>query len=240
MTPAASDLRRGRLYGITFAWASRSGRPSACWFSAAITSASPAVQRNSTHREQRRSSWSPAGPVPSRRSDFPTEADAIARVLLAHGVPKEAIALERLAANSSENFWLAADSCATWASTPPLPRRYQALRRAPHHRHRPPPLAPEDRSGHFPAGHLRPVPGRRHSRRPRPVSPGRRGTAPGGLRRHRTHRPRRPRPRQHPPRCPRPASSRLQHPRDRQHRRVTAGTVTGQQALPPPPDSWTS
>lgn len=42
-------------------------------------------------------------------SDFPTEADAIARVLLDHGVPKEAIALERLASNSSENFWLAAE-----------------------------------------------------------------------------------------------------------------------------------
>jgi uncharacterized SAM-binding protein YcdF (DUF218 family) len=42
-------------------------------------------------------------------SDFPTEADAIAHVLLNHGVPKEAIALERLASNSSENFWLAAE-----------------------------------------------------------------------------------------------------------------------------------
>jgi uncharacterized SAM-binding protein YcdF (DUF218 family) len=42
-------------------------------------------------------------------SDFPTEADAIAHVLLDHGVPKEAIALERLASNSSENFWLAAE-----------------------------------------------------------------------------------------------------------------------------------
>jgi hypothetical protein len=42
-------------------------------------------------------------------SDFPTEADAIAHVLLSRGVPKEAIALERLAANTSENFWLAAE-----------------------------------------------------------------------------------------------------------------------------------
>ena len=41
-------------------------------------------------------------------SDFPTEADSIADVLLSHGVPKEAIALERLASNTSENFWLAA------------------------------------------------------------------------------------------------------------------------------------
>lgn len=42
-------------------------------------------------------------------TDFPTEADAIAHVLLDHGVPKEAIALERLASNTSENFWLAAE-----------------------------------------------------------------------------------------------------------------------------------
>lgn len=42
-------------------------------------------------------------------SGFPTEADAIADVLLDHGVPKEAIALERLASNTSENFWLAAE-----------------------------------------------------------------------------------------------------------------------------------
>jgi hypothetical protein len=43
------------------------------------------------------------------RSDSPTEADAIADVLLSRGVPKEAIALERLAANTSENFWLSAE-----------------------------------------------------------------------------------------------------------------------------------
>lgn len=42
-------------------------------------------------------------------SDFPTEADAIADVLLDHGVPKEAIVLERLASNTSENFWLSAE-----------------------------------------------------------------------------------------------------------------------------------
>jgi uncharacterized SAM-binding protein YcdF (DUF218 family) len=42
-------------------------------------------------------------------SDSPTEADAIADVLLSRGVPKEAIALERLAANTSENFWLSAE-----------------------------------------------------------------------------------------------------------------------------------
>jgi DUF218 domain len=42
-------------------------------------------------------------------SDSPTEADAIADVLLNLGVPKEAIALERLASNTSENFWLSAE-----------------------------------------------------------------------------------------------------------------------------------
>ena len=42
-------------------------------------------------------------------SDFATEADAIMDVLLHRGVPKEVIALERLAANTSENFWLSAE-----------------------------------------------------------------------------------------------------------------------------------
>jgi len=42
-------------------------------------------------------------------SGSPTEADAIADVLLSRGVPKEAIALERLASNTSENFWLSAE-----------------------------------------------------------------------------------------------------------------------------------
>jgi hypothetical protein len=42
-------------------------------------------------------------------SDFPTEADAIADAILTCGVPKEAIAIERLASNTSENFWLSAE-----------------------------------------------------------------------------------------------------------------------------------
>jgi uncharacterized SAM-binding protein YcdF (DUF218 family) len=42
-------------------------------------------------------------------SDFATEADAIADVILTCGVPKEAIAIERLATNTSENFWLSAE-----------------------------------------------------------------------------------------------------------------------------------
>jgi uncharacterized SAM-binding protein YcdF (DUF218 family) len=42
-------------------------------------------------------------------SDFSTEADAIADVLLRHNVPEDAILLERLATNTSENFWLSAE-----------------------------------------------------------------------------------------------------------------------------------
>jgi uncharacterized SAM-binding protein YcdF (DUF218 family) len=46
--------------------------------------------------------------VPDGR-DFATEADAIADVLLCCDIPKDAIALERLASNTSENFWLSAE-----------------------------------------------------------------------------------------------------------------------------------
>jgi uncharacterized SAM-binding protein YcdF (DUF218 family) len=42
-------------------------------------------------------------------SDSATEADAIADVLLRRDVPKDVIALERLASNTSENFWLSAE-----------------------------------------------------------------------------------------------------------------------------------
>jgi len=42
-------------------------------------------------------------------SEFATEADAIADVLLRRDVPKDAIVLERLASNTSENFWLSAE-----------------------------------------------------------------------------------------------------------------------------------
>lgn len=41
--------------------------------------------------------------------DFPTEADAIEDALLRRNVPKNAILLERLASNTSENFWLSAE-----------------------------------------------------------------------------------------------------------------------------------
>jgi uncharacterized SAM-binding protein YcdF (DUF218 family) len=42
-------------------------------------------------------------------SDSPTEAEAIADVLLRYDVPKDVIALECLASNTSENFWLSAE-----------------------------------------------------------------------------------------------------------------------------------
>lgn len=42
-------------------------------------------------------------------SEFDTEADAILDVLLRRDVPKDAIAMERLASNTSENFWLTAE-----------------------------------------------------------------------------------------------------------------------------------
>ena len=38
-----------------------------------------------------------------------TEADAIAEVLIDSGVPDHALAIERLASNTSENFWLSAE-----------------------------------------------------------------------------------------------------------------------------------
>jgi len=42
-------------------------------------------------------------------SSSPTEADAITDALLSLGVPQDAIILEHLAANTSENFWLSAE-----------------------------------------------------------------------------------------------------------------------------------
>jgi DUF218 domain len=42
-------------------------------------------------------------------SEFATEADAIADVLLRRKVPENVLVLERLATNTSENFWLSAE-----------------------------------------------------------------------------------------------------------------------------------
>lgn len=42
-------------------------------------------------------------------SRFPTEADAIVDVLISQGVPARKIMIERLASNTSENFWLSAE-----------------------------------------------------------------------------------------------------------------------------------
>ncbi|HCU51010.1 MAG TPA: hypothetical protein DGG94_14635 [Micromonosporaceae bacterium] len=46
--------------------------------------------------------------VPSG-SEFTTEADAIVDVLVSRGVPARDILIERLASNTSENFWLSAE-----------------------------------------------------------------------------------------------------------------------------------
>jgi len=51
-------------------------------------------------------------------SEFPTEADAIADVLLRRDIPKDAIALGRLASNTSENFWLSAELLRDLAMAP--------------------------------------------------------------------------------------------------------------------------
>jgi hypothetical protein len=42
-------------------------------------------------------------------SAYATEADAIRDILIAKDVPKEAVVLERLASNTSENFWFSAE-----------------------------------------------------------------------------------------------------------------------------------
>lgn len=42
-------------------------------------------------------------------SKFVTEAEAIADVLYATGVPKDKVLIERIASNTSENFWLSAE-----------------------------------------------------------------------------------------------------------------------------------
>jgi len=47
-----------------------------------------------------------------------TEAEAIAEVLVDSGVPEHALAIERLASNTSENFWLSAELCETSERTP--------------------------------------------------------------------------------------------------------------------------
>jgi hypothetical protein len=42
-------------------------------------------------------------------SRFETEADAIADVLYSNGIPQESVLVERIASNTSENFWLSAE-----------------------------------------------------------------------------------------------------------------------------------
>jgi uncharacterized SAM-binding protein YcdF (DUF218 family) len=47
-----------------------------------------------------------------------TEADAIADVLIESGVPEKALAIERLASNTGENFWLSAELLRDLGETP--------------------------------------------------------------------------------------------------------------------------
>ena len=154
-------------------------------------------------------------------SDSPTEADAIADVLLNLGVPKEAIALERLASNTSENFWLSAELLRDLGLDPAsflaVTKPYAERRTIATARRRWPAKQVSVTSevvtfddylaGGIPAdrilSHL-----------------SRRGTPPRCLRRHWPHRPWRTRPCRHPRSRPRPSGSRLQQP-DHQRGGVT-------------------
>lgn len=110
MTPTASDLRRARLLwdylrlGIPV-------RPAECLLVLGGHDIGVATRAAELYTQGAAPLIVVSGgsrAVPDG-SDFATEADAIAHALLDHGVPKEAIALERLASNTSENFWLAAE-----------------------------------------------------------------------------------------------------------------------------------
>jgi DUF218 domain len=110
VTPAASDLCNGRLLW-DYLRLSIPARPSECMLvlgghDIGVASRAAELYEQGTAPLIVVSGGSRAVPD---GSDSPTEADAIADVLLSRGVPKEAIALERLAANTSENFWLSAE-----------------------------------------------------------------------------------------------------------------------------------
>lgn len=146
-------------------------------------------------------------------SEFPTEADAVADVLLRHDIPKDVIALERLASNTSENFWLTAELLHDLAMTPQafliVTKPYAERRTMATARRRWPGKQAAVTSEQVSFDDYRAGP---NPRRPDPVHAGRGSTPPGVLRRSRPHRPRRTRPRQHPQRRPRPPGSRLQQP----------------------------
>ena len=110
MTPAASDLRNARLLW-DYLRLGTPARPAECMLilgghDIGVANRAAELYNRGTTPLIVVSGGSRAVPD---GSDSPTEADAIADVLLSRGVPKEAIALERLAANTSENFWLSAE-----------------------------------------------------------------------------------------------------------------------------------
>jgi uncharacterized SAM-binding protein YcdF (DUF218 family) len=110
VTPAASDLRNARLLWGYLRLGTPAG-PAECMLvlgghDIGVASRAAELYEQGTAPLIVVSGGSRAVPD---GSDSPTEADAIADVLLSRGVPKEAIALERLASNTSENFWLSAE-----------------------------------------------------------------------------------------------------------------------------------
>lgn len=110
MTPTASDLRRARLpwdylrLGVP-------ARPAECLLVLGGHDIGVATRTADLYQQKMAALIVVSGgsrAVPDG-SNSPTEADAIADVLLDRGVPEDAVALERLASNTSENFWLAAE-----------------------------------------------------------------------------------------------------------------------------------
>ena len=110
MTPAASDLRNALLLW-DYLRLGTPARPAECMLvlgghDIGVASRAADLYEQGTAPLIVVSGGSRAVPD---GSDSLTEADAIADVLLRCGVPKEAIAMERLASNTSENFWLSAE-----------------------------------------------------------------------------------------------------------------------------------
>jgi hypothetical protein len=110
VTPAASDLRNARLLW-DYLRLGTPARPAECMLvlgghDIGVANRAAELYERGTTPLIVVSGGSRAVPD---GNDSPTEADAIADVLLSRGVPKEAIALERLASNTSENFWLSAE-----------------------------------------------------------------------------------------------------------------------------------
>ena len=89
-------------------------------------------------------------------TDFATEAEAIADVLLRRDIPKDAIALRTLGVQYQRELLAVRRTAARPRHGPAeLPRRAQALCRTAHHGHRPAPLARQARRGHLRADQFR-------------------------------------------------------------------------------------